>query len=180
MIFGKKSRTISDHLVLWIPKFIFITVAFLSVVFLVRLLVVSNIDTSAAEAMVLANRIYYSPNAISYLDAETGRAFPGIVDLEKYTKLQSSPNGMDMKTLSYDGNNGVIAAKLTLENIDLNSKYDIFYNKENYDFWEPRILSTVEGGSGSVKSFAEQRYVVIKSGAQLQKGILKFHIIVRK
>lgn len=180
MKLGKKSRTISDHLVLWIPKFIFITIAFLSVVFLVRLLVVNNIDTSGTEAMVLTNRIFYSPNIISYFDPEIGRAYPGIIDLEKYTKLQASPNEMDIKTLSYDGNNGIIAAKLTLENIESNSKYDIFYNRENYDFWEPRILSTVQGGSGSVKSVTEQRYVLIKISNHLQKGILKIHLIVRK
>lgn len=180
MIFNKRGRTISDHLVMWIPKFIYITVAFLSVLFLVRLLVYNNIDTSSAEAKVLANRIFYSPNSISYFDAEIDRAYPGIIDIEKYTKLQVSPNEMDTKTLTYGSDNGVIAAKITLKSIDTKSEYEIFYNKENYDFWEPRILSTVVGGSGSVKSIIEQRYVLIKVGNQFQKGILKMHVIVRK
>lgn len=180
MKFNKSGRTISDHLVLWIPKFIYITIAFLSVLFLVRMLVYNNIDTSSTEAKVLANRIFYSPNIISYFDAEIDRVYPGIIDLEKYTNLQVSPNEMDIKTLTYGSDNGIIAAKVTLKNIETNSEYDIFYNKENYDFWEPRILSTVTGGSGSVKSVIEQRYVLIKVGNQLQKGILKMQVIVRK
>lgn len=180
MKLGKKSRTISDHLILWIPKFIFITIAFLSVVFLVRLLVYNNLDTSPTEARVLTNRIFYSPNAISYLDDQLGRSYPGIIDLEKFTKLQVSPNGLDTKILAYTNDNGVIAAKLTLKLIDSNAGYDVFYNKENYEFWEPRILSTVTGGSGSVKSVVEQRYVLVKTGNQFQKGILMMHVIVRK
>ena len=180
MRLNKRGGTISDHLILWIPKFIYITIAFLSVVFLVRLLIFNNIDVSSTEARVLANRIFYSPNIISYFDSDTDRTFPGIIDLEKYIKLQVAPNEMDRKTLTYGSDNGIIAAKITLKNIETNSEYNIFYNNENYDFWEPRILSTVVGGSGSVKSIIEQRYVLIKVGDQLQKGILKIHVIVRK
>ena len=180
MMFNKSARTISDHLVFWIPKFLYLTIAFLSVVFLVRMLVINHIDASGAEAKILTNRIYFSPNIISYYDPDIERAYPGIVDIEKYTKLQSLEiNSLDAKSMAYSDNK-LIAAKITLKNMETNAEYVIFYNKENYDYWEPRILSTVIGGSGSVKSINEQRYVLIKIGNQLQKGILKMQVIVRK
>ena len=180
-MFSKKRGQISEHLILWIPKFIFLIIAFLSVIFLLRMLIVNNIDASEAEARILANRIFYSPNVISYSDADTGRAYPGIVDFEKYKKLQNSDvNEIDAKTITYGQGNQLIAAKLTLQNIETNTQDTIFYNKENYEFWEPRILSTVVGGSGSVNSIIEQRYVLIKNGDKMEKGKLKMQVIVRK
>ena len=180
-MFNKKRGAISEHLVLWIPKFIYLIIAFLSVIFLLRLLIVNNIDTSGAEAIVLANRIFYSPNVISYSDADTGRAYPGIVDFEKYKKLQNvDANEIDTKTIAYGQGNNLIAAKLTLQNFETNAQDVVFYNKENYEFWEPRILSTVVGGSGSVNSITEQRYVLIKNADKMEKGTLKMQVIVRK
>ena len=180
-MFSKKRGAISEHLILWIPKVIYLIIAFLSVIFLLRLLIVNNIDASEAEARILTNRIFYSPNAISYSDVDTGRAYPGIVDFEKYGKLQNSDvNEMDTKTIAYGQGNQLIAAKLTLQNLETNEQDIVFYNKENYEFWEPRILSTVVGGSGSVNSITEQRYVLIKNADKMEKGILKMHVIVRK
>ena len=180
-MFNKKKGQISEHLILWIPKFIYLIIAFLSVMFLLRLLVVNNIDTSEAEARVLINRIFYSPNAVSYYDADIKRAYPGIIDFEKYRKLQNTDvNEIDTKTMTYGQDNKLIAAKLTLQNIETNTQETVFYNKENYEFWEPRILSTVAGGSGSVNSVAEQKYVLIKKCDKIDKGVLKMHVIVRK
>ena len=180
-MFNKRADTISDHVVLWIPKFIYLIIAFLSVIFLLRLLILNNIDISDAEARVLTNRIFYSPNIISYFDAEIERAYPGIIDFEKYKKLENIDiNEMDAKTVTYGQDNKLIAAKLTLKNIDSSAEDIVFYNKDNYNFWEPRILSTVTGGSGSVKSVIEQRYVLIKIGNVMNKGMLTMHVIVRK
>ena len=181
MKFNKRGDTISDHIVLWIPKFIYLIIAFLSVIFLLRLLILNNIDASDAEARILANRIFYSPNVISYFDKDIERGYAGIIDFEKYRKLENIDiNEMDTKTITYGQDNKLIAAKLTLDNIETNAEDTAFYNKDSYNFWEPRILSTVTGGSGSVKSIMEQRYVLIKTKDTMYKGILKMQIIVRK
>lgn len=180
-MFNKRGDTISDHLVLWIPKFVYLAIALLTVIFLIRLLIVTHIDTSEAEARIFANRIFYSPNVISYFDSDIGRSYPGIIDFSKFKKLQESDlNEMDTKTITYGGKNGIMAAKLTLKDIETNLEEVVFYNKENYDFWEPRALNTVIGGSGSVKSIEEQRYVLVKNNAGIKKGSLKLNIIVRK
>jgi len=181
MKFNKRGDTISDHIVLWIPKFIYLIIAFLSVIFLLRLLILNNIDISDAEARVLTNRIFYSPNAISYFDADIERGYPGIIDFEKYSKLENIDiNELDTKIITYGQDNKITAAKLMLKNIETGAEDAVFYNKESYNFWEPRILSTVTGGSGSVKSVVEQRYVLIRIRDKMQNGILKMHIIVRK
>src|SRR3989338_9900914 len=149
-MFNKKGLTISGHLIQWIPKFIYLVIAFLCVVFLIRFIVITNIDASEAEARILSNRIFFSPNIISYIDSETGRTFPGVIDFDKYSKMQNiGINEMDTKTITYGQENRLIAAKLALLDMETNSESTIFYNKNNYNFWEPRILSTVEGGSGS-------------------------------
>ncbi|MAG91445.1 hypothetical protein CMO83_02115 [Candidatus Woesearchaeota archaeon] len=179
-MFNKKARTVMGHVILWIPKFIYLIIAFLSVIFLLGMLIVNNIDASKAEAKILMNRIFYSPNAISYLDSDIGRSYPGIIDFEKFQNLDTEPNFLDSQIITYGENNGLIAAKLTLENMDTSEESIIFYNKNNYEFWEPRILPTVEGGSGSVRDFTEERYVLIKNLEGVEKGILTMHVIVRK
>ena len=179
-MFDKKARTISDHMILMIPKFIYLIVAFLSVVFLMRMLVTINIDSSEAEASLASSRIIYSPNIISYLDPDTNRAYPGIIDIDKYKALKSGfPNSMDTETMTYGQENRLIASKLILKNLESNQEDIIFYNKESYEFWEPRALPTVQGGSGSVKAFAEQRYVLIKDGNKLSRGVLNINTILR-
>ena len=121
----------------------------------------------------------YSPNSISYLDSDTNRNYPGVIDYGKFIKLKSSPNYLDAKTIDYGQYTNLIAAKLTLKNIASNKEDTVFYNRENYEFWEPRILPTVTGGSGSVKSFTEQKYLLIKDNGKLSSGILKMQVIVR-
>ena len=180
-MFNKKRGVISEHLILWIPKFIYLIIAFLSVIFLLRLVILTDIDASEAEARILTNRMFYSPNAISYYDPDIGRSYSGIIDFEKYKRQQNTDiNEIDTKAITYGQSNKLIAAKLTLENIETGGQDTIFYNKENYEFWEPRLLSTVVGGSGSVKSITEQRYVLIKNAGRIDKGILKMQVIVRK
>ena len=179
-MFNKKGKTISDHLILFIPKSVYLAIAFLSVVFLLRLLIITNIDTSQTEAKVLTYRIYYSPNILTYIDSDTGRAYPGMIDLQKFQRLETSANDMDIRTMTYGAENRLIAAKLILKNLETNSEDIVFYNKDKYEYWEPRVLSTVEGGSGSVKSFTEQKYALIKNADKTQKGILKINVIIRK
>jgi hypothetical protein len=145
------------------------------------MLVINNIDSSEAEARILANRIFYSPNVISYYDSEIKRVYPSTIDFEKYRKLQNTDiNEIDTKSITYGKENKLIAAKLTLQNIETNAQDIVFYNKDGYEFWEPRLLSTVAGGSGSVDSITNQRYVLIKSNNKIEKGILNMQVIVRK
>ena len=174
-----KSGTVSGHMVLWIPKFIYLMIGFLAVLLLLRLLIVTQIDSAESESSILINRLIYSPNDISYLDMDINRNYPGIIDYGKFTKLKNSPNDLDVKTISYGQYTNLIATKLTLNNMESKKEDIIFYNRENYEFWEPRILQTVTGGSGSVKSFTEQQYVLIKDQDKLSKGLLKIQVIVR-
>ena len=64
---------------------------------------------------------------------------------------------------------------LKQENID-----DIvaYYNKEQFDKWEPRVLPDIEGGAGSVKAIKEQRYVLVKDGEILSPAVLEFFVII--
>ena len=132
MRFNKKGAgSISEHMVLWIPKFVYLVIAFLSVLFLLRLLVISNIETSEAESRLLIGRIMYSPNLISYLDTDIKRSYPSLIDFDKFRKLENVDlNSMDTNTITYGEDNNVVAAKLTLKNIDLGNEDIIYYNKD--------------------------------------------------
>lgn len=180
-MFNKRGAgTISEHMALWIPKFVYLAIVFVSVLFLLRMLIINNIDTSEAEARITINRIIYSPNVISYIEPDTKRSYPGIIDMDKYRVLQyTDVNTMDTNTITYGQENNVVAVKMSLKNIETGEESDVYYNKDKYLYWEPRILSTVTGGSGSVSHFFEQRYVQIMSGGRMQNGLLKLDVIER-
>ena len=171
---NKKSQ-ISSEVIYIIPKIIFLTAVLFAVVILVKVFLITAIDVRQVESNVLVNRLLYS-RYISYFDEDLKRVYPGVIDLNKFQQLTSNPNILDTATISYGSDNPIIAAKITLKQ---KSKDDvtIFYNKERFDKWEPRALSTVKGGAGSIKAFEYQKYVLVKYGEKLSPGILEFYIV---
>ena len=180
-----KRGQISEEVMLFIPRIIFLIAVLFAVVLLVKIFIITTIDINQVEANVLINRILYSKGGLAYYDKNIGRLYPGIVDLNKFRELSASnPNLLDNLVISYGFDNPIIAAKITLKNMQLPNSQEkdwnnivIFYNKEKFEKWEPRILSTVKGGEGIVKSFKEQKYVIVRNGEKLMNGILEFYII---
>ena len=173
---NKKGR-ISEEVLLSIPRIIFLIAVLFAVVLLVKIFIITNIDVRQVESNILISRLLYSKDGLSYYDEDIKRLYPGIIDLNKFRQISlENPNALDKTTMSYGQDNPIIAAKITLKQ---ENKNDViaFYNKDRFDKWEPRTLSTVRGGAGSFKSFQEQKYVLIKDGEAITRGILKLNII---
>jgi|SRR3989338_2154785 len=177
MKLGKKRGVISGEVVFMIPKLIFLTAVLFAVVILVKLFIITTTDIRRVESDILISRLLYSPNGLSYFDNELKRVYPAVIDLNKFKQLSAgSPNQLDNGAAAYGSDNPIIAAKITLKQ-EGSKDIDVFYNKDRFDKWEPRTLSSVEGGAGSVQSFKEQRYVLAKEGDKLSPAILDFNVI---
>ena len=174
---NRKKAEISSEVILIIPKIIFIIVVIFSFVILVKILIVTNVNVRDTESQILINRILFSKDSISYFDADTERLYPGIIDLKLFEALsKNNPNILDMSTISYGGDNPIIAAKLTLKS-EPNKDIVAYYNKERFDKWEPRVLPGIKGGEGSIKAFRIQKNVLVKDGEKISPALLEFFII---
>ncbi len=175
-ISGKRGE-ISGEIIMMIPKILFLTAVLFAVVILVKLYIITNTDIREVESNVLIGRLLYSKHGLSYFDEDLKRVYPGAIDLNKFKQIgEANPNGLDMISLSYGSDNPIISAKITLKQ---ESKDDViaFYNKNKFDQWEPRTLSTVKGGAGSVKSFRKEVYVLVNDNGKFSPAILEFNII---
>lgn len=137
-----------------IVRIFFITACVLSVTILVRMYIVDKIDIRDAESRIIANRIVFSPNAISYYDEKLERLYPGIIDAEKL-----KDNVLD-SALTVE--KGRISAKVTLYNDKGNKIKEAFAKKDQYETWYPLAQYAKYGvtGPGGAQEFIEKRAVL--------------------
>ena len=85
------------------------------------------------EITILINRFLNSPDCLVYQDKETGRTYPGVINLEKF-------NGQTLEKCYSTEDNDLKAFKLTLESLnpDITSKFDTKRNFISTPNWEPR------------------------------------------
>lgn len=128
-----------------------------------------SINTQPAETATLINRIYYSPNGISYNDGL--RSYPGIIDLTRF-------NDEHLKdTISFE-KKPRIAAELTLFSMEGKPLGEpIYLNQVWYDRWD---VLTAFKGEGAARRFAETRYVLITGdgGRTTAGGFIHFNVIM--
>lgn len=168
-------------MVFFLPRLVFLIAVLFAVVLIVKVYIITNVDIREAEANILINRLLYSKNGLSHYDESIKRVYPGVIDLDKFKQLSmNNPNALDSVVINYGSDNPIIAAKITLRGIDTykgDPEIIVYYNKDRFDKWEPRTLSSIRGGAGTVKAFKEQNYVLAKEGDVVTPKILEFYII---
>lgn len=75
-------KAISYGAVMKIPDLLFLVIAFSVVLLLIGLHIKTDVETFPVESDITAIRLLYS--ALAYQDPDTGRIFPGIIDLDKF------------------------------------------------------------------------------------------------
>ncbi len=173
----KKRGEVSSEVIYFIPKIIFLTAVLFAVVILVKKFIITTTDIRPVESNILVRRLLYTNDGLSYFDSQLNRVYPGTIDLERFKTLsQSNPNELDNSIINYEDGDTIISAKITLKQQD-KENIIAYYNKDRFDKWEPRVLPGVRGGTGSVKAFKEQQYILIKENEKISPGILEFYMI---
>ena len=173
---SNKRSAISGEVIWFIPQMLFLIAVLFAFVILIKSLIVVNIDVREVDSTILVHRLLLSQDGISYYDGDLGRLHPGIIDLEKFREIsdEAPPNILDNEIVSYGSDNPIIAASIALKQKGMGDIV-VFYNKEKYDRWEPRV--GIKKGPGSVKSFTEKKYVLVNDNGILSPGVLNFFII---
>ncbi len=155
-------------------RLLFVIVVFYSVLFLARAFIVQRVDTFEVESKLLSQRLAMS-NEINYFDAETGRRYIGVIDLQKFN---SGEIGQKLLNSVYYGKaNSEASGKLTLTDLEENKMYEAYYNKGLY--YEKKVLIEAKLiGKGSAKNLETFFYVLIKDGDKMKRGTLKVEAIL--
>jgi hypothetical protein len=158
------------YLIWHIFRTIFIIIIFLSVVLLIRMYIKAEIPTTRLQTEVFFNRLFYSPDAISYNDPYTSRSYPGIIDLGKF----NSANIENAINYDYDK---MVAAKLIIYDKDNNLVKESYFNQKWYTNWYPLAASSLQG-KGSATRTIKTFYVTYFENNEFKEGILTVDIIV--
>lgn len=111
--------------VLNIFRIFFLVFAVGMFIWIIVFFVVNNLDVSSLHKEVVFNKIYYSPNIINYVDENTGRAYPGVIDIKKFTTSNVG------KSLNFTQGR-VMVVKLELTDSVNNKQFGPIYNNQYY------------------------------------------------
>ncbi len=125
-----------------------------AVLLIIRAYIVTNVDIRDTETRIFAARIHYAPTSIILFDNDLNRAFPGIIDLEKF-------NDFTLMNSIVINDNSFIAAKLSLYNLDGKPIKSAYFDQVWYERWEPLAESRI-GGPGGADKFTFTRNVLFK------------------
>lgn len=151
-------------------RFIIVCFVAIAMVLLVKTYIVTNIDIQETHANLFMYNVLNVKEGISYYDAETQRAYPGIISLDSFQ------TNIDER-MDY-GNHALIAAKFELVDTAGNTLGTAYYNKEWYERWivlaEASLL-----GFGSATEYPAKKTVLIRNNdGTMKQGILQMSIVM--
>jgi len=94
-------------------RFLMLLVSIFCVIFLVRMLINTDFDTTYATKEIVLTNVLYNPDTFSYVDTVTGRAYPGVIDLSKFSDPHA--NARLDSAVYLEGKNTHVAAQFTLK-----------------------------------------------------------------
>ncbi len=167
-ILKNKKGVMTFDMLMHLPR-IFFTL-FVGAIIALLVLTLINVDTDIREkeTYVIVDRLLYSEQGITYVDPDTGRVYPGIIDSKKF-------NEYTLEHIFTNPNNIHFAMELTLSTYDLDRT--IIYNRRNYVIWED-VQETGAEGIGGARLFEHRRPVIVFEDDKLVKAILKIAILM--
>lgn len=152
--FGKKG-ILGYEAVMTIVRTIMLVFTLLSLVVVANVFIVRHIDTRFAESHTMMNLAYYSNEGLAYVDSETGRVYPGSVDLAKDSKLESS--------FSYgeESLGPFIAARFTAQ-LPV-AKKEFYYRQELFKDWDFLYRAGLTRGVGGINKVSSLRKMSVYS-----------------
>lgn len=172
---GNKRAITTFEILMWAFRIVFLVVVMFAVMTLIRSYVVAAIDTSELEASVFAYRILYSPNAISYSDSEISRAYPGMIDFDRFT---SANQKLLEKSVYYGAKNKEVGAKFLLRDLSQNDEFSLFYNEDFFREQKKLAESGFTEGPGGARLYVKKYDVLLSKNNLVSKAILTMEIVI--
>lgn len=151
----------------YIRRLIYLIFVVLTIVWVAKYFIFVNVDVSEAEANILINRFVYSPHCIAYTNNDIFRAYPGVVDLQRFNQ-----DVLD-RCVYYGNQNDYAAAKLVLHMLDTGEDIQVLYNDFGYRVWLPLV-----GISNGPELFKDSKYMLVMDNGNLRRAVLDTEVII--
>jgi hypothetical protein len=171
---GKKAITTFEML-MWVPRIVFLVAVMFAVAFLVKSHITTTIDISEARANIFVNRAIYSQSDISYFDSSTGRAYPGIIEMQKFKEHAGE---LLEKSIYYSEKNREVGARFLLKNLESSEEAEAFYNEEFFREQKKIAASGFTEGPGGARLYVKNYNVLILIDGSLYKGLLTIEVAI--
>lgn len=162
-----KKAMISFEMIYWIARVIFLAIVILSVVFLTRMYITGNTETDELEKIMIVNHFLYSPSLL-YYDEFTGRAMPGIIDINKLD------NNLLDSSFDFGDQFKMAAASIKISDIQNKPVKEAFYKKDDYDYFFP----IVGKGAGSASKYEFKGYTLYYSDGKIIQGMINITVLI--
>jgi len=168
---SKKAMSAYD-MIYWIVRILFAVMLLVSLYFIARIYEQKELDTADIEAGLFKNYLLYSPNGLSYRDAYTNRIYTGILDVKNFNseRLESAAD--------FGTQNNMVAANITLFDMQNNIVAKTYYNKQKYLDWLPLSYSTFFGRGTVLKADNRTFVIYLDEFGNEKPGILLTEIVV--
>lgn len=157
-----KKAAITFSAIRFIVSLGFTIMLFVAFMLLTARFTVVKHDVFETEANLLVQSLLYNRGGISYEDSATGRIYPGIIDLNKFSQQNQDETEQQLLYAVYYGEKQRhVAANITIEGmVEGNS---LLYNRVQYLNWEPSTAFDVKQPSpGEVRSQQFRQYVLVR------------------
>ena len=160
----------SFNTLMWLMRIGMMLLGIFSTLLVINIFIADKVDIRAVEAGIIANRIIYAKDGISYIDPSSGRSYPGIIDYKIMQQDNILTDAIYMK------NNDYVGAKIKLSGLDGKEMKTTYYNKAWYDLLKPKSFVP---GAGASRIFTDRRYVLVKmpNVAPLTPAILEIEAV---
>jgi hypothetical protein len=166
-----KKAQISDYMVFFIPRLIFLIIVVAAVSLLIHKFIQTEVDTFDAESSLFVQQLLYSKNALAKADNVTGQYYPGILDYSRI--MQDDFEEQLEKALNYNTNH--LAAKMTITDISKEELVSFYYKKSSYENWI--VLSQLKG-PGASRSLTKKLYVILDQDGSQFEGFLEISVVM--
>ncbi|MBW2988138.1 hypothetical protein DRJ48_00245 [Candidatus Woesearchaeota archaeon] len=166
---NKRGTLLGYDMVYWIIRLVVLVIIIAVHLMFGSMMMTTNIDTKLGETQLMISGLLYSPDGFTY--TENGRAYPGIVDFERFDKstIDRAFHSPQSDELLYWGYN------LTLFSKDRTKLKSIIGNPKWHKRWVV-LAGTGLPGSGSALRWVEEYYVMIKYKDRVEPGLLRIDI----
>jgi hypothetical protein len=168
MVRFKKSQ-VMDNVIGYLFKVVLIVVIFSVIVFLVRQGIKFDIDIFEIESVILASKLLYGANLLSYTDSY-GKVYSGVIDMDKFSNISLIENVLNQGI--YYTNRDHIMAKIEIVDIDGHIFGPVYLQRDSFNVWYPIALTKGKGQGGALLT-QKSYYVLLKDRRQVRKLVLE-------
>jgi hypothetical protein len=162
-------KAISEHVMMWIPRMIFLTIVVFTVIFFTRFIVAVYIETADSQADVYIGKMMFEKNGI--IRYENDRAYAGVIDLQNFNEPRLN------QSMKFDSGEEGPCAMLSLKNMETGQKYTAYWNKLWYERLKPRVSFI---GIGSPYEKKVEVLVTIYQDSKYIPAMLSIDMVVPK